>query len=239
MQKLAFSMGTAHPIYGLDPKEGGQNVFRGSVQETAKIYYRCLIDFYPQGPYLLLGHSANGFFALELSRLLQKNGKEVSFLGLLDTYPPGHLRSANLRDRIKIHLDNLQDKNISGVLEYAQRSMRRFTARWWRAAAGPERLIKHYEQKGQPEDVKSLLINAYKPEPYQGQVTLFTATHRHWYVRWDPMEKWAGILSGPVEIIPIPGTHMSIFDQPHVNILAGKILDSLNRVETTTNGNVK
>jgi len=71
------------------------------VQETARIYYHNLVDFYPQGPYLLLGHCAEGYFVLELARWLIQSGQEVAFLGLLDSYPPGH---GNLVNRVKLHI---------------------------------------------------------------------------------------------------------------------------------------
>ncbi len=79
----------------------GKLVYRISVQETARIYYHNLVDFYPHGPYLLLGHSAHGFFTLEVARLLIENGQNVAFLGLLDTFPPGYKVQVNLIDRVK------------------------------------------------------------------------------------------------------------------------------------------
>jgi thioesterase domain-containing protein len=223
MRELAFVLGTTRQVFGLHPYEGGQLKFRESIQETAKIYYRNLVDFYPKGPYLLFGHSANGFFALELARQLRENGRTVAFLGLLDTYPPGPQRRANLIDRMKIHIANLQDKNLPEILQYIGRSARRFSNRWWSRVARDARTIERYEQEGQFKAVRSQLLRTYKPEPYKGQVTIFTATHRPWYMRWDPMEQWAKTLTGQLNIVPIPGDHMSVLQPPQVALLAKKI----------------
>ena len=223
MREIAFALGTARPVYGLHPFEEGQLAYRESVQETARIFYQRLIEFHPQGPYLLFGHSANGYFALELARLLRENGKTVAFLGLLDTYPPGPRRQASPVDRMKIHLNNLQDKNLSQIMQYVGLSAQRLLTRWRRRSAMDAKTIERYIRNGQIKEVRSLLLRAYKPEPYDGQVTLFSATHRPWYMRWDPMEQWANTLTGQLNIVPIPGDHMSVLQSPQVELLAEKI----------------
>jgi thioesterase domain-containing protein len=229
MRELILGLDARWPVYGVDPVENGKVVYRKSVQETAKIFYRNLVDFYPQGPYSLLAHSAYGYFALELARLLAQSGKDVNFLGLLDTFPPGPRRQANLVDRVKIHIINLHDKNLPGILQYIGRSALRFSTRWRRRAVLDAGLVEYYEKKGQVKEVRSLLLRAYKPEPYEGQVTLFTATHRPWYMRWDPMEHWTNTLVGNLEKVPIPGDHLSALTSPHFYLLARKIESLLPR----------
>jgi thioesterase domain-containing protein len=92
-------------------------------------------------------------------------------------------------------------------------------------------MIDLFEKKGHVKEVRSLLLGAYKPEPYEGQVTLFIAKHRPWYMRWDPMEQWANILTGQLNIVPIPGDHMSVLKSPHLDLLARKIETLLPRHE--------
>jgi thioesterase domain-containing protein len=215
----------------VDPVDNGNVIFRKSVQETARIYYHNLVDFYPQGSFLLLAHSANGLFALELARLLIRNGKNVAFLGLLDTYPPGSIRQAKLTDRVKIHLINLQDKNIPEILKYVQHSVTRFLNRRRRRAVIDANMIERYEHKGQFKEVRNLILRAYKPEPYGERVHLFSATHRPWYMHWEPMEQWTTIVTGQLDIVPVTGDHMSMVKPPHVADLARKIEALLPRHE--------
>jgi len=223
MRELALAVGSGRPVFGINSIENGKVVYRKSVQETAKIFYQNLVDFYPQGPYLLLGHSAHGYFTLELARLLVQSGQEVAFLGLLDSYPPGVKRQAKPIDRVKIHFNNLQDKNLRGILQYIGRSVHNFLIRWWSRTGMEARMIERYEKKGHVKEVRSLLSNAYKPEPFKGQVTLFTATHRPWFMRMDPMAQWANTLTGQLDIVPIAGNHMSVLKPPQVAVLAEKI----------------
>jgi len=221
--ELIRSLSPGRPVYGLEPFENDVRVQRQSVQETARVYYQNLVDFYPEGPYLILGHSAHGYFALELARWLVQNGKEVAFLGLIDSLPPGPARQASLPDRVKIHIDNLQDKNWEEIRQYFQDAVMRFRARRRNKSEMNPATIKIYDEQGRAGEVRKLILGSYRPEPYEGKVILFSASQRHWYIRWEPMEAWKKYLIGQVEIVPIPGDHMSAFEAPHATLLAEKI----------------
>ncbi len=114
MRDLALALPPEQPVFGLNPVENGKTAYRKSVQDTAKILYRVLIDFYPKGPYSLIAHSAFGYFTVELARLLIQNGNEVCFLGLLDSYPPGARQKTDQVDRVKTHITAIRDKNLTG-----------------------------------------------------------------------------------------------------------------------------
>jgi thioesterase domain-containing protein len=70
-------------------------------------------------------------------------------------------------------------------------------------------------------------VRSYTPEPFDNRVTLSSASQRPWFIRWDPMEQWGDIFTGPVEIVPIPGDHMSMLKPPQVDYLADKISATL------------
>ena len=223
MRALALALSSDRPVYSLNSSKNGRLVYHKTIQETARIHFHNLVDFYPQGPYLLLGHSAHGYFALELARLLIEAGKEVAFLGLLDTFPPGSKLKANPVDRMKIHFLNLQEKSFAEILQYFKDSAQRFATRWQKRASTEARLIEHFERKGSVRAVRYSLVHAYKPEPYAGKVTLFSATQRPANKDTKPMEAWANTLTGPFAIVPIPGDHMSALKPPLVTDLAKKI----------------
>ena len=64
--------------------------FDPSLEEMAERYYHTLRQSQPQGPYYLLGWSLGGALAMELAGRLEQAGETVAFLGLLDSYVPGH-----------------------------------------------------------------------------------------------------------------------------------------------------
>ncbi len=230
MRELALALGPARPVYGLLPHEAGRLTFRGSVQESAEIFYRCLADFYPNGPCLLLGHSAHGFFAIELARLLRRAGREVALLGLLDTYPPGSLRQVKFADRVKIHLGNLQGMSLLEILGYFGLSARRYVKR--KKGAAENIRPAGSQAEAQAKKVRDLLARVYQPEPYDGPVTLFSVSEHPWFIRWNPMEPWTKIFTGPFEVVNIPGDHMTMLQPPQVNILADKIEAILRKNES-------
>jgi oxalate---CoA ligase len=180
---------------------------------------------------LLIGHSRHGYSTLEVARLLIKSGKDVEFVGLLDTYPPGIRRLANLDKRISFHLDNLSDKKPSEILEYfilwLQRSWGRL--RNW---TGVDDILIGLREKKKPGDrARGRLYNNYKPEPYAGEVTIFTASNRPIYMRANIMEHWSKILTGSLNIVQIPGSHMSMLSQQQASLLAEKITAILRKGE--------
>jgi amino acid adenylation domain-containing protein len=231
MGDLALKLGEKHPIYALYPFENGKQVFRGSIQETAKIYFQCLTEFDPNGPYLLIGHSADGLFALELARLLRQEGKKVEFLGLIDTYPPGFYTRVNMRERIRPHLRRIGEDNLLGVLKYVFRSVKRETLRLLHAGEDLVSIKKH-EKSGAEIQGRRILLRTYKPEPYDGDVVLFSVTSRPDRIHKNPMEPWSKVFLGNVEMITVEGDHMSILQPPQVNGLAEKILTTLDRNES-------
>jgi amino acid adenylation domain-containing protein len=231
MNSLAFGFAPDRPVYGLTPVEKGQVLYHRSVQDEARDYYHSLIEFFPQGPYLLLGHSGFGFFTLELARLLRQNGKKDVFIGLLDSFPAGPRHQASLIDRIVIHLDNLRRKDPRGIIEYFKQSMDRFSERSSRRM--PKQRIVHYQQTGDLYGVQRILQYHYQPEQIDFPVTLFSATERRWYVRWDPMENWHKFLPEPFEIIRVPGDHLSSLKPPNVSEFVEKIKQQIQKFENS------
>jgi amino acid adenylation domain-containing protein len=221
-RELAIALAPGRPVYVVDALENGEQEHQKSVQDTAKTLYHNLVDYYPQGPYLLMGHSASGYFTLELARLLIQSGQEVALLGLLDTFPPGNRRYADQLDRLKFHINNLLDEKLPGILQYIESSIRRFSIRWWRRMMHAK-MIERYEQDRQVEGIRKPLISSYKPEPFEGRVTIFAATNRPWLMRWRTMELWNKTLTNKPYIVPVPGNHISMLHPPHVALLAKKI----------------
>jgi nonribosomal peptide synthetase DhbF len=96
---LARHLAKDRPVWGLSVglarKFGGAGPdLPDTVEETAAHYIEEMRSVRPEGPYLLLGHSAGGVVAFEMARQLVAAGQEVSFLGLLDASFPHPRESA-------------------------------------------------------------------------------------------------------------------------------------------------
>ena len=101
--------------------------FDPSLEEMAERYYRTLRQAQPQGPYYLLGWSLGGALAMELGKRLEAAGESVAFLGLLDSYVPGHEvpedqwtspeAQQTLREHLGMLLPTLTGKALDSCIE--------------------------------------------------------------------------------------------------------------------------
>jgi len=77
------------PVIGLQsPRPDGVIGTCADLDQVCEQHLRALRSIQPTGPYALLGYSLGGTIAQGMAARLQQAGETVSFLGLLDTYPP-------------------------------------------------------------------------------------------------------------------------------------------------------
>ncbi|MDE8602767.1 amino acid adenylation domain-containing protein [Marinomonas sp. RSW2] len=77
------------PMIGLQsPRPDGPIALQSNMPDVVEQHLKVLKERQPSGPYRLIGYSLGGAIAHGLAVRLQEMGEEVSFLGLLDTYPP-------------------------------------------------------------------------------------------------------------------------------------------------------
>jgi len=63
----------------------------------------------------------------------------------------------------------------------------------------------------------------YTPRVYDGDLILFTAEDQGDEAIYPAHLGWQGYLKGNLKLVPIPGQHLTIFDQPHVATLAREL----------------
>ncbi|WP_299002045.1 non-ribosomal peptide synthetase [uncultured Shewanella sp.] len=78
-----------YPIIGLQsPRPNGAVAVSVDMNAAIEHYYALLKRVQPEGPYRFLGYSFGGTVAMALAAKLESQAEQVSFVGLLDTYPP-------------------------------------------------------------------------------------------------------------------------------------------------------
>ncbi|GAB3902636.1 hypothetical protein GCM10028803_29660 [Larkinella knui] len=86
--QLAPYLPENRPVYGLRAAGlDGIATSLSSIEAMAAYYLQLIFEQQPEGPYLLGGYSMGGILAFEMARQLQKAGKEVSLVALIDSYP--------------------------------------------------------------------------------------------------------------------------------------------------------
>jgi thioesterase domain-containing protein len=77
------------PVVGLQsPRPHGAIAVSADLDAVCEQHLAQLRQIQPTGPYRILGYSLGGTIAHGIAARLQQAGEAVSFLGLLDTYPP-------------------------------------------------------------------------------------------------------------------------------------------------------
>lgn len=225
MRDLALALAPDQPVYGLAA------VWRDSdarlIRESAELYSRELQRALPEGPYLLAGHSGGGYVALEIARLLRQRGGEVAFLGLLDTLPPGSRERPPLRARLRSHANNLRGKSLREVGAYARQLLSLIVARMLGYLPGAESIARRMLASAPKKVARAVALGAYHLLPYDGPVTIFRVSERHWAPRSDLHEGWPRHLRGTLTFVDVPGSHSTMMKSPHVQDLATRLLEHL------------
>jgi phthiocerol/phenolphthiocerol synthesis type-I polyketide synthase D len=222
-------------VYGFDRLPGAL-----SVEERAARYLELLQETQPHGPYQLAGWSFGGALAYETALRLHEVGERVALLAMIDTLlpladPPGLSDAEVLELRFRRFAEFLERNYGKPVsLDYARM-----------AALGDEAqtdamieaivdaglidpstnaaIISH--QRTSYLDVRAL--ERYRPARHDGPVTLFSANdvlaggmRDARFDRQDPSRGWDEICGDQLDVVGVPGHHLSLLDPPHVETLA-------------------
>jgi amino acid adenylation domain-containing protein len=245
---LARSLGTDQPFYGLQSQGlDGKKAPHTKLEDMATHYIKELRELQPEGPYFIGGRSLGGMVAFEMARQLREQGETIGVLALLDTYPSGYAKlfrnEATARaalgraiSRTKAHIANLQSLSVNEGLHYlakkARFAPRKMKSQIWR------RIYKRYEKFGRPlprtlrdiQEFNSLAVREYVPKVYDGRVTLFWASG-DLRTSIDLVAGWRALAGGGMEVHEIPGSHLDIIKEPHVQDLAAKLSSCLEHAQ--------
>jgi aspartate racemase len=228
---LARHLGPEQPVYGLQSRGvDGRTAQLVSLEEMATRYIAELRRIQPEGPYALGGHSYGGIVAFEMARQLHIQGQRIALLAILDSDTPTEPDRSDLLKRLLGHLNVLRRFNTRDKLAYltsrtravVRKRLRRL--QWQIIHAFARRLKRPLPQ--QCQDVEQLNLQAlaeYEPRPYPGRLVLFRAGERWVEGASDPAEEWAKLALGGVDIVDVPGDHLTILQEPQVQTLARKL----------------
>jgi amino acid adenylation domain-containing protein len=251
--ELARSLRPARPFFGLEAAGLGQDeTIATSIEEIAAHYLDQLCAVQREGPYFLGGWSFGGVVAFELAQQLRRKGQSVALLAVFDTSLPRPLSEA--RVEVDLHGRRLlrfvrflelfygRSLDLSGTefdgLSYADQ-LELVVAR----ARTADLLPPGFEIEQVRRLYRVFIANleafrAYKPQVYPGRITLFRATASlsadvadPEFDRRDRTLGWEALSARPVEVIDVPGNHMTLLSRPNVAVLAEQLSRSLERAE--------
>ena len=245
---LAKHLGTSQPFYGLQSKglDGIQSPHT-SIEEMATYYIEAMRTVQPEGPYFLGGFSLGSKVVWEMAQQLHQQGQKVALLALFDGKPmPTNMPRQPFRKRIFLHYKSLREKGFSYISHKLPGWKEWLIGRYYYWTKSASRSFYKHMQWQVPIylrqlDIDESLVTAgkeaaknYVLQVYPDKVTLFRAETQAadqgvGFVPLDWDLGWGKLASGGLNIQAISGDHMSMFREPHVQILAQKLQECLHK----------
>ncbi len=173
----------------------------------------------PRGPYYLIGFSFGGVIAYEMASQLLANGHPVNFVGLLDTYLTVEKQLLPL-NRIMHNIFSQSPSRllapVKGKITDLATSYKYGTDFWPHIYTSAPDLACH---------------NGYQPKTYTGRVTLFQGweSESKFFSYTSPEQAWTKLLGDRLEVQQVSGEHFEMCNEPHVKILAEKLIACMDK----------
>lgn len=243
-RKAVAQLDPDQPVYGIEAPMLTDATLRSpgaSVHAIAEDYLALVRQVQPLGPYRLGGYSFGGVVAYEMARLLLQEGEVVDHLFLFDTdnpaVPPRYF-SAFGRVKARWQMDgaaglSLAERGLNllarvkwGLIE--RRRLRREVDAVKAARASGRRA----DESVRPVEVREAnmeLMASYVPPPTDQGLTLFRCRGLNDKFEHTPALGWEEVVRTGLEVIPVTGTHLKLFEEPHVTLLADRLASCLGR----------
>ena len=174
--------------------------------------------------------------AFEMACQLARLGREVAFLGLIDSFSPSLPRRAYL-SRAKIHAQRALAEGPSYLADLAGRRLRyerREIERRVKRVLGA--VVPEQYRYDNIADAWTIAEGAYRPGIFDGRATLFRALEESSLTlstafEIDGEHGWGRFVLGGVEVLVCPGNHTTLCEEPHVRILAERLRRAIDRAE--------
>jgi len=92
-------------------------------------------------------------------------------------------------------------------------------------------MIHFSEQHGNVAGAQHRALREYTPQVYPDRLTLFRARMQPLFSSHNPDKGCGAIATGSVDIKVVPGNHLSMLQEPHVQVLAEKLRACLDGVQ--------
>jgi thioesterase domain-containing protein/acyl carrier protein len=247
LQPLAAALGRQRPLYALQtPGLHGEAPTPECVEDLAALHVAAVRELQPHGPYHLAGHSSGGRVAFEMARQLEGLGQTVAWVAILDTNAPAPDQPiVAMPQTDEAWLANLVQvfEELGGVdlhIDAAELSAMGDTeAAYLRVLQA----LQHHELIFTSSDTVQALrywVQVYRATVFghasyrcnqalQCAIHLLRAAEQPaasgdtdppggWIASAD--WGWGALTQGALSVTQVPGSHISMMTQPHVQTLA-------------------
>jgi acyl-CoA synthetase (AMP-forming)/AMP-acid ligase II/thioesterase domain-containing protein/acyl carrier protein len=235
---LAKHLGSEQPVYGLQPIGlDGSLPPSTRIEDMASHYIQEIQKIQPNGPYFLLGWSFGGFIVYEMAQQLYSQGEKVGLLGMIDSIRPGYSKRSPFLIRVFLHLYNIFRRGPAYIWQkavgWSNQGKYEIQQRYKRYVNATQHLLDitpHLADNDEHLEVIDANVQAldkYIFQVYPGRMTLFRTEDENRYEaigeKYDPQFGWGDIITGGIDINYIPGSHLSVMEEPHVQVIAEQL----------------
>jgi len=211
-----------------------------SIDIMAKYYVKAICDL-PVSPAgrVLAGHSFGGLVAFEMARLLDKKGEKPLMTVLIDTPGPGHMpRIFQHDDEFMAYMlvgedpDKEWDTNLRLIKSLPKKQRLGYVLKRIKQSLPDPDQVKD-EVFLRYLDVTRSNINAmdtYNPEKWDVNILFFKAQEVNKFSALTPEKAWDDLAQGGVEVVNVPGNHISMLSKPNVAFIGNELEKRLNAI---------
>jgi thioesterase domain-containing protein/NRPS condensation-like uncharacterized protein len=236
---LVRHLAADQPFYGLQAYglEEGQ-LPHTRLEEMAAHYIGEIQSVWPDGPYILGGQCFGGSVAFEMAQQLQAQGQTVALLFMVDARPPTLTGPSEIT--LGDFLPNLLASAVRRPQDAGRKSKRlwrylhKYTIRTLRRTNIHEAAFWHSPQQRRLNRVlhgHQLARHHYRARPYPGKIVSLDAAQKSDKVARRMEAEWSGLALAGAESCTVPGTHITILNEPNVQVLAEYLNEYLREVE--------
>ena len=235
--RLADLLGEDQPVYAIGPpRHDRHDEYPDTVDEWAKFYLPVFASLELDGPLLMGGWSFGGVIALRMADMFAERGPEVRLIVMLDSRIPNpHPKEERTTAHKVIHHINQamgmeRASRAPYLRERARRQLNRAVS-WARELLGLRQQGGHVSSNPKKDPLTRAIWVAYLkfiPQVSAIPVAQFACLPSVEHV-CDLALGWTPFLRGDLETVVVPGEHMTMFEAPHVEVLAQRIRRTLAR----------
>ena len=229
----------SQPLYGIQAIGLTKPVeIPSTVEGIAAYHIQEILRVSPEGPYAVAGYSYGGFVAYEIAKQLMQAGKQVKFIGMIDTNAAGN-------DQPKTKMARLSKKILrqchkvpffaGSFIKYPKESLayqqyvlkKKFSPKFLKESETAEDSYTLYEKQIR-ENYDHILSN-YITTPLNVEVSLFRVEKRLYFVDDQKYLGWDKFALKGVKIYKVPGDHKTFLEHPNGEKFASiiqNVLDS-------------
>ena len=227
---LANFLDEGVPLYGLQsPPEPFDEL-----EAMASRYLQEVRQIQPHGPYRFGGYCIGGGVAYEMARQATADGDEVSTLVLIDSVPQAHIVDQQAPVALAGRVKRLLSKEPREMVRSASDFL----------AQASKRLMPSGDDTDRPMELDDVLdmstlpvvyhepsrrhfraMRDYQPGPFDGDAWLLRTNDE----RFGEDFGWGELVGGELHVERIPGRHIDVLKEPHVQVVGAKLSAALTK----------